>query len=73
MLLKHPKIADVAVIGIVSRERGTELPRAYVVPLESGMGQRAQDTLIQEIIAWVGENVSGALTRSFPNIRFNLL
>ncbi|KAJ9108870.1 hypothetical protein QFC21_000190 [Naganishia friedmannii] len=58
MLLKHPKIADVAVIGVVSRQRGTELPRAYVVPLETKMGQEAQDALINEIIAWVGENAA---------------
>ncbi|KAF7378255.1 4-coumarate--CoA ligase-like 7 [Mycena sanguinolenta] len=31
VLLTHPDIADVAVIGVESRERATELPRAYVV------------------------------------------
>lgn len=54
MLLKHPKVGDVAVIGIVSAERATELPRAYVVPAE---GQRASGALSQEIIAWVADNV----------------
>lgn len=32
VLLSHPDIDDVAVIGVHSREQATELPRAYVVP-----------------------------------------
>ncbi|KAI0821338.1 hypothetical protein BC629DRAFT_1730271 [Irpex lacteus] len=31
ILLQHPDIADCAVIGIISAEQATELPRAYVV------------------------------------------
>lgn len=31
MLLTHPEIVDVAVIGIDSEKEATELPRAYVV------------------------------------------
>ncbi|KAJ9125217.1 hypothetical protein QFC22_000171 [Naganishia vaughanmartiniae] len=65
MLLKHPKIADVAVIGVVSRERATELPRAYVVPLENGVDQKAQNALTKEIIAWVADNVSDSSEREF--------
>jgi acyl-CoA synthetase (AMP-forming)/AMP-acid ligase II len=66
MLLKHPKVADVAVIGVVSAERATELVRAYIVPIE---GQDASGTLSEEIIAWVGNNVrsrhsSGLLLRA---------
>ncbi|KAH8585647.1 hypothetical protein B0O99DRAFT_657198 [Bisporella sp. PMI_857] len=30
-LLQHPQIADVAVIGVMSQQAATELPRAYVV------------------------------------------
>lgn len=68
MLLKHPKIADVAVIGVVSRERATELPRAYVVPVENGIGRKEQDDLSEEIIAWVGENVSQFISDRLRNI-----
>ncbi|KAF7378232.1 4-coumarate--CoA ligase-like 7 [Mycena sanguinolenta] len=35
VLLTHPDIADVAVIGIESHEQATELPRAYVVHARS--------------------------------------
>jgi 4-coumarate--CoA ligase len=31
LLLTHPLISDVAVIGIYDEEEATELPRAYVV------------------------------------------
>lgn len=54
MLLKHPKVTDVAVIGVVSAERATELPRAYVVPAP-GAGQ--PEAVSQEIVDWVAENV----------------
>ncbi|OCF72733.1 AMP-binding protein [Kwoniella mangroviensis CBS 8886] len=32
LLLNHPDIADVGVIGVYSKEQATELPRAYIVP-----------------------------------------
>jgi len=35
ILLKHPEIADAAVIGVESVSEATELPRAYVVPRKS--------------------------------------
>jgi 4-coumarate--CoA ligase len=59
MLLKHPKVADVAVIGVVSAERATELPRAYVVPVAEA-GDR--EAISQEIIDWVADNVSVCVT-----------
>lgn len=60
MLLKHPKVADVAVIGVVSAERATELPRAYVVPAH---GVDNPDALSEEIVAWVAENVGVCCNR----------
>lgn len=68
MLLKHPKVADVAVIGVVSAERATELPRAYVVPAPNA-GQ--PEAVSQEIVDWVAENVGVPLkgcVRNWPLI-----
>jgi acyl-coenzyme A synthetase/AMP-(fatty) acid ligase len=31
VLLTHPEIADVAVVGVNSQKQATELPRAYIV------------------------------------------
>lgn len=38
VLLEHPGVVDVAVVGVRDEERGSELPRAYVVRKEDGGG-----------------------------------
>src|SRR5262249_35870209 len=38
LLLGHPAVSDVAVIGVYSADRATELPRAYVVPASGYAG-----------------------------------
>jgi acyl-coenzyme A synthetase/AMP-(fatty) acid ligase len=38
-LMQHPRIIDVAVIGIKSPSQGTELPRAYVVCKQTSDGK----------------------------------
>lgn len=38
LLLDHPKIIDAAVVGIHSPNRGSELPRAYIVPKPEDQG-----------------------------------
>ncbi|WWC88664.1 uncharacterized protein L201_003577 [Kwoniella dendrophila CBS 6074] len=61
LLLTHPEITDVGVIGIYSREQATELPRAYVVPkgglssLPTSEDKAAFSTKIQE---WVNGKVA---------------
>jgi 4-coumarate--CoA ligase len=55
LLIGHPDIEDVAVIGIQDYERGTEVPRAYVVPrkgLEAGKG------LESKIMKWLEGKVA---------------
>ncbi|KAI9285882.1 hypothetical protein BC943DRAFT_360097 [Umbelopsis sp. AD052] len=55
LLLKHPKIIDCAVIGVHSEEKGTELPRAYVVvpedvPRNEKTAQEIQDYVIKSVV-----------------------
>jgi 4-coumarate--CoA ligase len=55
LLLGHKAVEDVAVIGVWSRERETELPRAYVVVAE---GYRAGKELEREICVWLEKKVA---------------
>ncbi len=55
LLLAHPAVNDVAVIGIYSRERATELPRAYVVP---AAGYAGASELEKEISEWLAKKVA---------------
>ena len=52
VLLSHPEVMDVAVVGIQASEESSELPRAYVVRRE-GSGVDVED-----IRAWVGERLA---------------
>ncbi|KAF2440917.1 4-coumarate-CoA ligase-like protein [Karstenula rhodostoma CBS 690.94] len=56
ILLSHPSINDVAVIGVYEKDEATELPRAYVVPKE-GLGRTDDEK--KAIIGWLGERVAG--------------
>lgn len=57
LLLSHDKIADAAVIGILSPSDGNELPRAYVVPV-SGLKKEEVSILPKEIASWVESRVA---------------
>lgn len=66
LLIAHPKINDVAVIGIYDKEQATEVPRAYVVPAEGatkGLGME------KEIVDWLGQKVA-AHKRLRGGVRF---
>ncbi|KAK1925864.1 AMP binding protein [Papiliotrema laurentii] len=61
LLLTHPKVADVGVIGVYSESQATELPRAYIVP-QGGLDAvkpAARAALAKEISDWVTGKVSG--------------
>jgi 4-coumarate--CoA ligase len=51
LLIAHPKVADVAVIGIADEEAG-ELPKAFVVP------QAGADLTAEELQSYVAEHVA---------------
>lgn len=55
LLLGHPAVNDVAVVGVYSKERATELPRAYIVPAE---GHTPGEDLETVISAWLHEKVA---------------
>ncbi|KAJ9127974.1 hypothetical protein QFC24_000260 [Naganishia onofrii] len=60
LLLTNPKVGDVAVIGVHSREFATELPRAYVVPAGGieALNAKERDELSKELVSWVEQNVA---------------
>jgi acyl-CoA synthetase (AMP-forming)/AMP-acid ligase II len=50
LIVTHPQVRDVAVIGVPDEEAG-ELPKAFVVPAEQGLDAT-------ELMAWVAERVA---------------
>jgi acyl-CoA synthetase (AMP-forming)/AMP-acid ligase II len=50
LLITHPDVADVAVVGVPDEAAG-ELPKAFVVPADG-------DVDAEELMAWVGERVA---------------
>ena len=57
LLLGHPKVADVAVIGIDNKEQATELPRAYVVAKPEASAED-KAALSREIAEWTAKQVA---------------
>jgi 4-coumarate--CoA ligase len=56
LLISHPKVNDVAVLGIYDAAQATEIPRAYVV-LAQGV-HRGKETE-EEIVNWFDARVAG--------------
>lgn len=57
VLLQHPEVADVAVIGIESKEEATELPRAYITPSRPLSSQEASSFALG-VQDWVSQRVA---------------
>ncbi|KAI9756496.1 MAG: hypothetical protein M4579_003835 [Chaenotheca gracillima] len=56
LLLAHPKINDVAVIGVYDKNLASEVPRAYVVPKQ---GVEAGPSTSEDITSWLAKKVAG--------------
>lgn len=55
LVLKHPKVADVAVMGQYDESIASEVPKAFVVPVKD---VSASEDLETEIVQWVSDRVS---------------
>lgn len=60
VLLTHPEIADVAVIGVYSNSEATELPRAYVAHANPASLKTEEDKVAfaKSVIQWIEEKVA---------------
>jgi len=56
LLLSHPSIEDVAVVGVYDKAQATEVPRAYVV-VAKGVAESKKTE--EEIVGWVRGKVAG--------------
>ncbi|WVQ85014.1 hypothetical protein IAT38_007178 [Cryptococcus sp. DSM 104549] len=57
LLLTHPEVADVGVIGVWSKDQATELPRAYIVPTTT-LPLADQPAFSQQILDWAAGRVA---------------
>ena len=55
LLHAHPKVEDIAVLGIHSEEQATEVPRAFVVPAKGVEGSKET---ADEIMKWLADRVA---------------
>ncbi|MCJ1474600.1 hypothetical protein MMC13_003260 [Lambiella insularis] len=55
ILITHPMIDDVAVIGVYDEAQATEVPRAYVVPKKGVEGNRNTE---KEIVDWLRAKIA---------------
>lgn len=55
LLISHPTVNDVAVIGIYNRDQATEVPRAYIVPKP---GVEGSPKMADDIMQWFQAKVA---------------
>lgn len=55
LLISHPMIDDVAVVGVYNKEQATEVPRAYVVPKT---GVEGNPKTAQDVVDWLAAKVA---------------
>lgn len=55
LLQSHPAVNDVAVIGVYSTEKATELPKAYII---AAKGYSPDNKLEEGIVEWMNQKVA---------------
>ena len=55
LLISHPMVNDIAVVGIYNKDQATEVPRAYIVPAP---GVEGSPKSAQEIMQWLQAKVA---------------
>ena len=45
LLISHPMVNDVAVVGVYNKDQATEVPRAYIVPKPGVEGSRRRQRI----------------------------
>ena len=55
LLISHPKINDVAVVGVYNKDQATEVPRAYIVPAP---GTEASQATTDDVVSWLQAKVA---------------
>ncbi|RFU28436.1 hypothetical protein B7463_g7925, partial [Scytalidium lignicola] len=55
ILMSHPKVADVAVVGVNDEQLATEVPRAYIVTVA---GVERDEITSEEITKWMADKVA---------------
>ncbi|KAK4696840.1 hypothetical protein P7C71_g1152, partial [Lecanoromycetidae sp. Uapishka_2] len=55
LLISHPKVDDVAVVGVYNKDQATEVPRAYITPKS---GVEGSPEIAKEIISWLQAKVA---------------
>lgn len=55
LLISHPMVDDVAVVGIYNKDQATEVPRAYITPKS---GVEGSPETAKEIMSWLQEKVA---------------
>lgn len=58
LLLTHPKIAAVAVVGVYDQSQATEWPRAYIELKGGRQGQKEEEALAREFTDYVKKKAS---------------
>jgi len=55
LLISHPMVYDVAIVGVYAKEQATEVPRAYIVPKP---GVEGSPKTAQDVTQWLQAKVA---------------